>query len=258
MAASKAGGTARSSIDPEELERFSAWADEWWDPHGKFRPLHNFNPARLRFIRDRLAAHFGRDPLAERPLAGVRLLDIGCGGGLVCEPMARLGAVVVGVDAVDRNIEAARVHAEKIGLAIDYRLGTAEALVEADERFDAILNLEVVEHVADVDLFLGACAALLNPGAPMIVATLNRTLKSLLLAKIGAEYVLRWLPPGTHDWNRFLRPSELAAALRPHGVEIAGLSGVSYNPITDAWALSGNLAVNYMVYAVKSETNQAS
>jgi 2-polyprenyl-6-hydroxyphenyl methylase/3-demethylubiquinone-9 3-methyltransferase len=239
------------SVDPEEVAKFAALAEEWWDPHGKFRPLHRLNPVRLRFIRDHLCRRFGRDPTAARPLAGLRLIDIGCGGGLLCEPLTRLGARVTGIDAAERNIAVAAVHAEQSGLEIDYRHAGAEDLAAAGERFDAVLNMEVVEHVADVAAFLSSCAALVAPGGAMFLATLNRTPKSFLLAIVGAEYVLRWLPRGTHDWRRFLRPSELAAHLRGAGLDIAEMTGVAYNPLNDAWRETSDLDVNYMVLAVK-------
>ncbi len=244
-----------ASADAEEVAKLSASAEEWWDPAGRFRPLHRLNPVRLAFIRDRVAAHAGRDPLAERPLQGLRLLDIGCGGGLLAEPLARLGAEVVGIDASPANVEVAALHAAESGLAIDYRQTSAEALAEdltaAGARFDVVINMEVVEHVADAAVFLHASAALVRPGGAMVLATLNRTPKAFALAIVGAEYVLGWLPRGTHDWRRFLRPSELAALLRDGGVEIAELTGVAYNPLTAAWHLARDLDVNYMVFAVK-------
>jgi 2-polyprenyl-6-hydroxyphenyl methylase / 3-demethylubiquinone-9 3-methyltransferase len=238
-----------ASIDPAETAKFAAMAEAWWDPQGKFRPLHKFNPTRIAFIRDRVAARHGCDPLAPRPLADLRLLDIGCGGGLLAEPMARLGARVTGIDAVERNIAIARLHAEQAGLAIDYRTATPEELVEDGARFDVILNMEVVEHVADRASFLAACCALLADDGLMVIATLNRTPKAFALAVVGAEYVLGWLPRGTHDWRKFVRPSELAAGLRPHGLEFAELTGVSYNPLMDKWSLSRDLDVNYMAVA---------
>ncbi|MFM8679987.1 MAG: bifunctional 2-polyprenyl-6-hydroxyphenol methylase/3-demethylubiquinol 3-O-methyltransferase UbiG [Alphaproteobacteria bacterium] len=242
---------ARSSIDPDEIARFEAMAAEWWDPNGKFRPLHRFNPVRLAWIRDRLLARFGRDASAPRPLEGLRILDIGCGGGLVSEPMARLGADVVGVDASHRNVEVARIHAAQGGLAIDYRQGTAEDLLAAGERFDAVLSLEVVEHVADPAAFLGACAGLVAPGGALFVATINRTPQAFALAIVGAEYVLRWLPRGTHSWSKFVRPSEVASALRPTGLELREFAGMSYNPLRDAWSAGRDLGVNYIAYATR-------
>ncbi|MBS0490995.1 bifunctional 2-polyprenyl-6-hydroxyphenol methylase/3-demethylubiquinol 3-O-methyltransferase UbiG [Phenylobacterium sp. NIBR 498073] len=237
-----------SSIDPKEVEQFSRIAAEWWDPKGKFAPLHKFNPVRLSFIRDQVQARFGRDPKAIRPFEGLRLLDIGCGGGLLCEPMTRLGFQVTGVDASERNIGTASAHAAEQGLAIDYRATTAEDLLAAGERpFDVILNMEVIEHVADPGAYLRDCARLLAPGGLMIVATLNRTLKALALAKIGAEYVLRWVPAGTHDWNKFLKPEELRSFLDGEPVAVQGPFGVAFNPLTDRWVRSSDCDINYMV-----------
>ena len=245
---------ARSaSVGDSEVAKFAALAESWWDSEGPFRPLHKFNPVRIRFIRDRLAGHFNRDPLAPEPLAGLRLLDIGCGGGLLTEPLTRLGATVVGIDATEKNIRIAALHAEQGGLSIDYRHTTAEALDEAGERFDAVLNMEVVEHVADVDAFLTASGNLVGNGGLMIAATLNRTAKSFALAIVGAEYVLRWLPRGTHDWRRFVRPSELAAGLRHAGMTVTSLTGVVFNPLTGIWSLTErDLDVNYMAVAVRN------
>ena len=240
-----------ASIDPAEIARFSAMADEWWDPSGKFRPLHALNPPRLQFIRDRIAAHFGRDALAPSPLAGLRVLDIGCGGGLISEPMTRLGATVVGLDASEKNIAVARLHAEEGGLAIDYRCASAEELAAAGDTFDVVLALEIVEHVADIDSFMAACARLTRPGGAALFSTLNRTPQSYLLGIVGAEYVLRWLPPGTHQWDRFVRPSEMAATLRPHGLTITALEGLSYQPLQQRWRLSKDLSVNYLAFATK-------
>ncbi|HET6970202.1 MAG TPA: bifunctional 2-polyprenyl-6-hydroxyphenol methylase/3-demethylubiquinol 3-O-methyltransferase UbiG, partial [Phenylobacterium sp.] len=214
---------ATSSIDPAEVERFSRIAAEWWDPKGKFAPLHKFNPVRLAFIRDQALYRFGRDGSQRRPFDGLRLLDIGCGGGLLSEPMTRLGFAVTGVDASERNIATASTHAAEQGLAIDYRASTAEALVEAGEpAFDVILNMEVIEHVADPGDYLRTCASLLKPGGLMIVATLNRTLKAFALAKVGADYVLRWLPAGTHDWRKFLKPDEVRDFLADEPVTVDG------------------------------------
>ena len=235
-----------ASVDPDEVARFEAMAESWWDPDGPFRPLHKFNPVRLGFIRDRIAAHFGRDIKAGRPFAGLALLDIGCGGGLIAEPMARLGAAATGIDAAPRNIAIARHHAAESGLAIDYRAMTAEDLADTGAQYDIVLSLEIVEHVADLDSFLGACCRLAKPDGLMIVATLNRTAKSFALAVVGAEYVLRWLPRGTHDWRKFVRPSELARGLARHDATIAELAGVAYNPLADRWRIGTDLAVNYM------------
>ena len=244
---------SHTSIDPAEVERFSAMAAEWWDPAGKFKPLHLFNPVRLTFIRDEAARRFGRDVSRPRPFEGMRLLDIGCGGGLLCEPMTRLGFKVTGVDASARNIGVARAHAEQQGLSIDYRADTAEALLAQGEApFDVVLNMEVIEHVADPERFLKDCVKLLKPGGMMIVATLNRTLKAHALAVVGAEYVLRWLPPGTHDWKKFIKPVEILRFLHGEPVSIAGPFGVSYDPISGRWAPSGDTAVNYMMTVDKT------
>jgi 2-polyprenyl-6-hydroxyphenyl methylase/3-demethylubiquinone-9 3-methyltransferase len=237
-----------SSIDPADVARFSAIAEGWWDPNGKFAPLHRFNPVRLDFIREQALARFGRDPKARAPFEGLALLDIGCGGGLLCEPMTRLGFAVTGVDASERNIEVARAHAEAIGLVIDYRASTAEALLDQPgARFDLVLNMEVVEHVAEPGQYLRDCAHLLKPGGLMIVATLNRTLKALALAKIGAEYVLRWLPPETHDWRKFLKPDEIRGFLDGEPVEVEGPFGVVFNPLSGRWTRSANADINYMM-----------
>lgn len=243
------------SIDPSEVERFQAMADSWWDPEGKFKPLHKFNPVRIGFVRDCLCQHFGRDPKTMRPLEGLRLLDIGCGGGLISEPMARLGAQVTAIDAAEGNIKTAMLHAEQHGLTIAYRHSSAEALLESGATpFDAILNLEVIEHVTDPSAFVACSARLLRPGGLTVIATLNRTLKSLALAKIGAEYILRWLPAGTHDWRKFLRPSEIGGFLRHAGLVQTRTQGVSYNPLKDQWSLSRDLDVNYMIVAEKPQT----
>jgi 2-polyprenyl-6-hydroxyphenyl methylase / 3-demethylubiquinone-9 3-methyltransferase len=242
----------RSSIDPAEVETFSRIAAEWWDPRGKFAPLHKFNPVRLGFIRDQALYRFDRDAKARRPFEGLRLLDIGCGGGLLSEPMTRLGFQVTGVDASDRNIGTASAHAAEQGLAIDYRASTAEALLEAGEPpFDVILNMEVIEHVADPAAYLQDCARLLKPGGLMIVATLNRTLKALALAKIGAEYILRWLPVGAHDWNKFLKPDEIRDFLAQEPVVVDGPYGVVFNPLTGRWTESADTDVNYMMTVVR-------
>jgi 2-polyprenyl-6-hydroxyphenyl methylase/3-demethylubiquinone-9 3-methyltransferase len=245
-----------STVDSAEVERFSRLAQEWWNPAGKFRPLHKFNPVRLSYIREKVCAHMGRDPAAPRPLEGLRLLDIGCGGGLLCEPMARLGATVVGADASATNIEVANIHAAQSALSIDYRATTAEALAEVGERFDIILNMEVVEHVADVDLFVRSCASMVKPGGLMFIATINRTLKAYGLAIVGAEYILRWLPKGTHQFEKLVRPEELDSALAPTGLAVVERTGVTYNPLADRWGLSRDMDVNYMVLAQRPATTR--
>jgi len=244
-------GAASPSVDGAEIARFSALADEWWDPLGKFRPLHRINPVRLAYVRERAVAHFGRAAKTLRPLAGLRVLDIGCGGGLLAEPMARLGGRVTGIDASEPNIAVARTHADESKLAIDYRAATAEELAEQGLHFDIVLNMEVVEHVADVRSFLKASVALLAPGGMMVLATINRTPQSFALAIVAAEYLLGWLPRGTHDWRKFLRPSELAAHLRACGAELAELKGVRYSLLTERFALADDLSANYMALAVR-------
>ncbi len=241
----------RSTIDAAEVERFSRMAEEWWDPDGKFQPLHKFNPVRLSYIRDHVAARFDRDTNAPGPFKGLRFLDIGCGGGLLCEPMARLGAEIVGADPSDTNIEIARLHAAESGLDIDYRAMTAEELAANGETFDVVLNMEVVEHVADVELFLEKCAKMVRPGGLMFVATINRTLKALGLAIIGAEYVLRWLPKGTHQYDKLVRPEEVENPLVAADMRIIDRSGISYNPLADEWRQSRDMDVNYMLLAEK-------
>jgi 2-polyprenyl-6-hydroxyphenyl methylase/3-demethylubiquinone-9 3-methyltransferase len=234
------------------VAKFSALAAQWWDPTGKFAPLHKFNPVRLGFIRDQAAGHFGRGSRSLRPFEGLSLLDIGCGGGLLAEPMARLGFAVTGADASQKNIGTARAHAAQSGLAIDYRATSAESLAAEGLAFDVVLNMEVVEHVADVSAYLAACARLVKPGGLTFVATLNKTLKSLALAKIGAEYVLNWLPRGTHDWNRFLAPGELAAMLEENRLTVLKTQGVSFDPLAWDWKLSGDVDINYMIVAKRS------
>jgi 2-polyprenyl-6-hydroxyphenyl methylase/3-demethylubiquinone-9 3-methyltransferase len=238
-----------TSVDEAEVAKFSAIAAEWWDPSGKFAPLHKFNPVRLSFIRAEAAAHFGRDAKSLRPFEGLTLLDIGCGGGLLSEPMARLGFAVTGADASERNIGTARAHAAQTGLEIEYLATTAEALVAQGRSFDVVLNMEVVEHVADVGAYLAACTQLLKPSGVTFVATLNKTLKSLALAKIGAEYVLNWLPRGTHDWNRFIPPAQLESSLEETGLTLLKRQGVSFDPLAWDWRLSSDVDVNYMLVA---------
>ncbi|MBF0094860.1 MAG: bifunctional 2-polyprenyl-6-hydroxyphenol methylase/3-demethylubiquinol 3-O-methyltransferase UbiG [Alphaproteobacteria bacterium] len=244
--------TASSTVSPEEMDKFKAMAESWWDPVGKFKPLHSFNPLRIAHIRGHAAAHFDRDVTSMVPFTGLDLLDIGCGGGLLSEPMARMGFSVTGIDALERNVHVARTHAEGAGLAIDYRHATTEDLVAEGKTFDVVLNMEVVEHVSDPALFLSSSAALVRPGGIMVIATMNRTLKSYLLAKVGAEYILRWLPRGTHDWKKFLKPSELAAGLRGGGMTAREVRGMSYAPFTDDWRMTGDLDVNYIMVAAKA------
>jgi len=240
-----------TTIDPGEIARFTAQAASWWDPTGSFRPLHRLNPARLQFIRDQLIAHFGRDPRSLTSFAGLTLCDIGCGGGLIAEPMARLGFQVSAIDADAEAIAVAREHAAAGGLSIDYRCETAESLAQAGQKFDVVLALELIEHVVDPGVLLAACAALVKPGGAFIGATLNRTPRSFALAIVGAEYVMRWLPRGTHDWRRFLRPSEFVLGLRRAGLDPTGLRGLRYRVATADWALSDDLSVNYLVVAAK-------
>jgi 2-polyprenyl-6-hydroxyphenyl methylase/3-demethylubiquinone-9 3-methyltransferase len=241
-----------SSVDRAEVERFSALAHEWWDPRGSMAPLHKFNPVRLAYVRDQVCARFGRDPRRLDSLAGLRMLDIGCGGGILSEPLARLGAAMLGADPAERNVAAARAHAERSGVAVDYRCTSAEALADAGERFDVVLAMEVVEHVADVGLFVGRCAEMVRPGGLMIVATLNRTLKAFALAIVGAEYVLRWLPRGSHQWDKLVTPTELEIALTKGGLEVIADTGVIYNLLGDRWQLSTDMDVNYMMVAQRS------
>ncbi|GGY52386.1 bifunctional 2-polyprenyl-6-hydroxyphenol methylase/3-demethylubiquinol 3-O-methyltransferase UbiG [Parvularcula lutaonensis] len=241
-----------TTIDPDEVAKFQAIAAEWWDPLGKFKPLHKFNPVRLGLIRDQVCEHFGRDRFARKPLEGIRLLDIGCGGGLVSEPMARLGASVTGIDAAEGNIKTAKVHAEQSGLEIDYRNTTAEELLASgEEKFDVVLNLEVVEHVADVGLFLKTSADLVKPGGMMALATINRTLKAAATAVFAAEYILRWLPRGTHDPRKFVKPAEAKKHLVDAGLEITAEKGLTYLPLLDSWRVGDDMSVNYMIFASK-------
>lgn len=242
----------RATVDQADVDRFSAMADEWWDPVGKFRPLHKFNPVRLTYIKDKVCQNFNLEPNKPKPFEGLRLLDIGCGGGLLCEPMARLGAQVVGADASSTNIEIARIHALQSNLDIDYRAETSEALLEQGEKFDCILNMEVVEHVADVNLFISSCANMVKPGGLMFVATINRTFKANALAIFMAENVLKWLPKGTHQYEKLVRPEELEAPLNGADMEIIDRTGVFYNPITDNWNYSRDMDVNYMMVARKA------
>ncbi|MGN0934514.1 bifunctional 2-polyprenyl-6-hydroxyphenol methylase/3-demethylubiquinol 3-O-methyltransferase UbiG [Falsigemmobacter intermedius] len=241
-----------STIDPAEVAKFEAMAAEWWDTNGKFRPLHMMNPCRLDYICQQIAGEFGRDLKAGKPFEGLRLLDIGCGGGLLSEPMARLGATVVGADAAEKNLPVARIHAAQSGLEIDYRHTTAEALAEAGEQFDVVLNMEVIEHVSDPAAYLRACHDLLKPGGLMVCSTLNRNPKSYLMAIIGAEHVMRWLPKGTHDWAKFITPDELYELIRGAGLTPVDRRGMVFNPISWRWSLSAkDLSVNYATTSLK-------
>jgi 2-polyprenyl-6-hydroxyphenyl methylase/3-demethylubiquinone-9 3-methyltransferase len=240
------------TVDQEEVARFSRLAGQWWDPRGPMAALHKFNPVRLAYVRDGAAGHFGRDPKRLDSLAGLRILDIGCGGGILCEPLARLGASVVGADPSISNIAVARRHAAQSGLTIDYRATAAEELAAAGEMFDVVLAMEVVEHVTDVGLFVEHAAAMVKPGGLLVVATLNRTAKSFALAIVGAEYILRWLPRGTHQWDKFVTPNELEVAIAQSGLRIAGETGVIYNLLADRWQLSRDMDVNYMMVAERA------
>lgn len=240
---------AKTTINQAEVDKFSAMAAEWWDPSGKFRPLHKFNPVRLTYIKEKVCEHFSRESIERHPFKGLRFLDIGCGGGLLAEPMARLGAKMIGADASDVNIEIAKIHAEQSGVDIDYRATTAEALQENGEQFDVVLNMEVVEHVSDVPLFMTACAQMVKPGGLMFVATINRTQKANMLAIFMAENVLRWLPKGTHQFENLVKPEELAAPINAEGMEIIDQTGVFYNPLLDKWNMSRDMDVNYMILA---------
>lgn len=242
-----------TTVDPEDVARFSAIADEWWDPNGKFRPLHKFNPTRLSFIRECLCDHFGLDPEIDKPLMGLNILDIGCGGGLISEPLCRMGATMTSIDAGEKNIKTAMVHAEAQGLEIDYRCVYPENLASEGLSFDVVLNLEVIEHVADVPAFLKACSSLVRPGGAMVGATLNRTVKSFMMAKVGAEYVMRWLPRGTHDFSQFVKPSEFSEGLRENGLSVTRLNGMTFHPLRDSWSLTDDLSVNYVLFATKPE-----
>lgn len=244
--------SAGNTIDIAEVERFSAMAADWWNPSGKFRPLHKFNPVRLEYIKRQVCENFGRDVKDPKAFVGLRVLDIGCGGGLLSEPMARLGASVVGADPSETNIEAAKIHAAQSRLEIDYRAKSAEQLNAAAEKFDVVLNMEVIEHVADPALFLAECAAMVKPGGLMFIATINRTMKAWALAIIAAENVLRWLPKGTHSYEKLVRPQELEGPLAQAGMTVIDRTGVFYNVLADRWVLSPDMDVNYMFLSRRS------
>ncbi|MDE1900196.1 MAG: bifunctional 2-polyprenyl-6-hydroxyphenol methylase/3-demethylubiquinol 3-O-methyltransferase UbiG [Alphaproteobacteria bacterium] len=244
-----------SSIDPAEIANFSRHADDWWNPDGALRPLHKLNPARMEYIRDRVCAHYGRKPGGRDALKDISILDIGCGGGLLCEPMARLGASVTGLDASDAAIKAARRHADLSGLDIDYRAGSAEDLARGHKKYDVITALEILEHVADIGLLLDAVADLLKPGGIVILSTVNRTARSWILGIAAAEYILKWVPRGTHDWRKFIRPSELAAHLARAGLDAVDIAGIIYNPLEDKFSLrAGAVGMNYMMTAVRAHS----
>jgi 2-polyprenyl-6-hydroxyphenyl methylase / 3-demethylubiquinone-9 3-methyltransferase len=242
------------TLDQDEVARFARLGGAWWDPEGPFKPLHRINPMRLTYIRDRLCGVFGRDPAQAGSLAGLSVLDIGCGGGLVCEPLARLGARVTGIDPAEASIAAAKDHAEAAGLSIDYEAASAEERAARGERYDAVLLLEVVEHVPDVPAFLKIVAALMRPKGVLILSTLNRTLKAYALAIVGAELILRWLPVGTHQWQRFVRPEELRAALAGAGLTLTDTRGLIYDPFADEWRLGRDTDVNYFATALRGES----
>ncbi|MCP4935036.1 MAG: bifunctional 2-polyprenyl-6-hydroxyphenol methylase/3-demethylubiquinol 3-O-methyltransferase UbiG [bacterium] len=251
MTQAQAHNAPDNTLDPEEIKLFSRIADEWWDPLGKFRPLHQLNPIRLTYIRDKICHHFQIEKRTAAPLKGLKVLDIGCGGGLLCEPMTRMGADVTGVDPAERSIKAARAHADDMGLKVDYRISRAEELVGAGELFDVVVNMEVIEHVPDMPAFLNICTDLVRPGGLMLASTLNRTVKSYGLAIIGAEYILRWLPAGTHQWERFVTPDELKKAMLDASLVDIEQTGMSYHPLTGNWTLGSDLDVNYLASAKK-------
>ena len=239
------------ALSQSQADLFAGHAASWWDDDGAFAALHRITPARMTFIRDRLCAHFGRDPKSIKPLAGLTAIDIGCGGGLICEPLARLGATVTGIDAVAANIATARAHAEDSGLSIAYETAAPEDIAAQGRRFDIVINLEVIEHASDPASFMAAACDLVADGGATVISTINRTVKSLALAKIGAEYVLRWIPAGTHEWKKFVKPSELARYIRDGGLTLTALSGLVYNPIKREWASGEDLAINYLVFATR-------
>lgn len=240
------------SVDPQEMANFEAMAADWWNPNGKFKPLHIMNSARVGFIKDALCTHFHRDPNADLPLKGLKLLDIGCGGGLLSEPMTRLGAEVTGVDALAKNVKTAKTHASQMGLEINYVHGTIEQMVEAKTKpFDAVLNMEVIEHVVDPASFLAACAAMVRPGGMMVCSTINRTMKAFVFAIVGAEYVLRWLPRGTHQHSKFITPAELGGFMRRAGLNPLDPVGMSLNPFSQKWSFGSDTRINYVQIAHK-------
>ncbi|MCB9994706.1 MAG: bifunctional 2-polyprenyl-6-hydroxyphenol methylase/3-demethylubiquinol 3-O-methyltransferase UbiG [Hyphomicrobiaceae bacterium] len=251
LAKSTTSKSSISTVNQAELDKFAAMAEQWWDPSGKFKPLHKFNPVRLAYIREVALEHFGRDGTKRRPFEGLSMIDIGCGGGLLCEPMTRLGFEVTGIDAAARNIGIASAHSAQSGLAIDYRATTAEDMVKAGNKYDIVLNMEVVEHVDNVPLFLKSCAALVKPGGLMLTATINRTARAFALAIVGAEYVLNWLPKGTHSYTKFLTQDEITSMLKREGLQIKDRCGVTFSPLHNEWSKSRDMGVNYMLLAEK-------
>jgi ubiquinone biosynthesis O-methyltransferase len=238
-----------STVDPEEIARFAKLAETWWDPKGPMKPLHKFNPLRLQYLRDMICSHFGRSSRDALPLQGLRIIDIGCGAGMLAEPLARLGAEVLGIDPAEKNVSIARAHADASGVTVSYESETIETVVARGARFDVVLAMEVVEHVTDVEAFVGSCCEAVAPGGLLFMATLNRTMRSYALAIVGAEYVLRWLPKGTHQWDKFVTPDELTNAVEAGGLDIVEVRGVTYNPLRDQWGLSRDTAVNYLMTA---------
>jgi len=240
-----------STIDKDEVEKFSRIADEWWDESGKFKPLHKFNPIRIPYLRRKIVEHFKLDNSSFTPFKKLKILDVGCGGGLISEPFARMDADVTAIDASEKNIAVAKIHAERSGLKINYLATSAEELVKTSEKFDVVFALEIIEHVADVENFIKSCSELLKPNGLLFIATINRNLKSLALAKIAVEYVLRWLPAGTHDWKKFLKPSEINSCTEKYDLKLRELKGFSYNILNDAWKETENLDVNYIAVFLK-------
>ena len=237
----------------DEIEHFASLATVWWDPSGDFKSLHQINPIRMTYIRDQICSHYNRETGDINSLSNLSILDVGCGGGLICEPLARLGADVTGIDAVDESIEVAKSHAHMMSLSIEYKTLLPEDLVAKGQIYDVLINMEVIEHVADIEVFMAACAKLLKPGGLILCATLNRTLKSLVLAKIVAEYILRWVPAGTHDWRKFVKPSEFCYHMRNNGLDVLDITGMQLNLFDDDWDFSQDLSINYFIAAEKSK-----
>ena len=239
-----------TSVNKKEIDKFSKMADEWWDPEGKFKPLHKFNPIRIKYLKENIVYNF-KLKNKSKPLSGIKILDIGCGGGLLSEPMSRMGANVTGIDASDKNIKIAKVHSKKNKLKINYLCSSPEKLKTA-KKFDVILNMEIVEHVEDIDFFLKSCSKLLKKNGLMFVATINKTLKSYVFAIVGAEYVLRWLPIGTHEWEKFVKPEDLKKILMKYDLSLSKLEGMNFNIIKDEWSISRDLSVNYIAKFIKN------